>query len=73
MNNEELFQKLMPEMGTKLSARVVKQDENIKSIQMSQMSLNKQVVQVANSLNLLPKVGCLVYWAQPKVNACGKY
>ena len=54
MTNEELFQKLMNEMGTKLSARIDKQDENIRNIHMSQMSLEKQVVQVANSLNLVP-------------------
>ncbi|XP_015084303.1 uncharacterized protein LOC107027736 [Solanum pennellii] len=52
MTNEELFQKLMSEMGNKLNARIDKQDENIRNIQMSQMSLEKQVAQVANSLNL---------------------
>ena len=43
MTNKELFQKFMSEIGTKLSARIDKQDENIKSIQMYQMSLEKQV------------------------------
>ncbi|XP_049397317.1 uncharacterized protein LOC125861470 [Solanum stenotomum] len=52
MTNEELLQKLMTEIGTKLNARVDKQDENIRNIKMSQMSLEKQVAQVANSLNL---------------------
>ncbi|TMX01196.1 hypothetical protein EJD97_024959 [Solanum chilense] len=43
-------------MGTKLSARIDKQDENIRNIHMSQMSLEKQVAQVVNSLNLRPKI-----------------
>ncbi|KAK4731458.1 hypothetical protein R3W88_024446 [Solanum pinnatisectum] len=57
MTNEELFQKLMTEIWTKINARIDKQDENIKNIQMSQMSLEKQVAQVANSLNLHPQGG----------------
>ena len=57
MTNEELLQKLMTEIGTKLNARIDKQDENIRNIQMSQMSLEKQVAQVANSLNLHPQGG----------------
>ncbi|XP_015159080.1 uncharacterized protein [Solanum tuberosum] len=57
MTNEELFQKLMTEIGTKVSARIDKQDENIRNIQMSQMSLEKQVAQVANYLNLHPQGG----------------
>ncbi|KAH0773520.1 hypothetical protein KY290_010657 [Solanum tuberosum] len=57
MTNEELLQKLMLEIGTKLNARVDKQDENIRNIQMSPMSLEKQVAQVANSLNLHPQGG----------------
>ncbi|XP_049347870.1 uncharacterized protein LOC125812419 [Solanum verrucosum] len=57
MTNEELLQKLMTEIGTKLNARIDKQDENIRNIQMSQMSLEKQVAQVANSLNLRPQGG----------------
>ncbi|KAK4721325.1 hypothetical protein R3W88_011558 [Solanum pinnatisectum] len=55
MTNEELLQKLMTEIGTKLNARIDKHDENIRNNQMSQMSLEKQVAQVANSLNLLPQ------------------
>ncbi|KAK4718050.1 hypothetical protein R3W88_016388 [Solanum pinnatisectum] len=57
MTNEELLQKLMAELGTKINARIDKQDENIRNIQMSQMSLEKQVAQVANSLNLRPQGG----------------
>ena len=57
MTNEKLFRKLMSKMGTKLSARIDKQDENIINIQMSQMSLEKQVAQVAISLNLHPQGG----------------
>ncbi|XP_015168673.1 uncharacterized protein [Solanum tuberosum] len=57
MTNEELLQKLMTEIETKLNARIDKQDENIRNIQMSQMSLEKQVAQVANSLNLRPLGG----------------
>ncbi|KAK4725061.1 hypothetical protein R3W88_027840 [Solanum pinnatisectum] len=57
MTNEELLQKLMTEIGTKLNTRIDKQDENIRNIQMSQMSLEKQVAQVANSLNLRPQGG----------------
>ncbi|KAK4721422.1 hypothetical protein R3W88_011655 [Solanum pinnatisectum] len=57
MTNEELLQKLMIEIGTKLNARIDKHDENIRNNQMSQMSLEKQVAQVANSLNLLPQGG----------------
>ncbi|XP_049362546.1 uncharacterized protein LOC125827251 [Solanum verrucosum] len=57
MTNEELLQKLMTEMGTKLNARIDKQDETIRNIQMSQMSLEEQVAQVANSLNLRPQGG----------------
>ncbi|XP_015163505.1 uncharacterized protein [Solanum tuberosum] len=57
ITNEELLQKLMTEIGTKLNSRLDKQDENIRNIQMSQMSLEKQVVQVANSLNLRPLGG----------------
>ncbi|KAK4726370.1 hypothetical protein R3W88_031287 [Solanum pinnatisectum] len=55
MTNEELLQKLMTEIGTKINARIDKQDENIRNIQMSQMILEKQVVQLANSLNLRPQ------------------
>ncbi|KAK4733896.1 hypothetical protein R3W88_008157 [Solanum pinnatisectum] len=47
----------MTEIGTKLNARIDKKDENIRNIQMSQMSLEKQVAQVANSLNLRPQDG----------------
>uniref|UniRef100_M1DUZ0 Integrase core domain containing protein n=1 Tax=Solanum tuberosum TaxID=4113 RepID=M1DUZ0_SOLTU len=63
MTNEELFQKLMEEIGknsaenAKINARIGKQDENMRNIQMSQMSLEKQVVQVANLLNLRPQGG----------------
>ncbi|XP_015167682.1 uncharacterized protein [Solanum tuberosum] len=57
MTNEELLQKLMTEIGTKLNARIDKQDENIRNIQISQMSLEKPVAQVANSLNLRPQGG----------------
>ncbi|XP_015165283.1 uncharacterized protein [Solanum tuberosum] len=57
MTNEELLKNLMTEIGTKLNARVDKPDENIRNIQMSQMSLKKQVAQVANSLNLRPQGG----------------
>ncbi|KAK4724157.1 hypothetical protein R3W88_026936 [Solanum pinnatisectum] len=57
MTNEELLQKLMVELGTKINARIDKQDENIRNIQMSQMSLEKQVAPVANSLNLHPQGG----------------
>ncbi|KAH0717891.1 hypothetical protein KY285_013922 [Solanum tuberosum] len=57
MTNDELLQKLMADIGTKLNARIDKHDENIKKIQMSQMSLEKQVAQVANSLNLRPQGG----------------
>ncbi|XP_049394672.1 uncharacterized protein LOC125858958 [Solanum stenotomum] len=57
MTNEELLQKLTTEIGTKLNARIDKQDENIRNIHMPQMSLEKQVVQVANSLNLRPQGG----------------
>lgn len=57
MTNKELLQKLMIEIGTKLNARIDRQDENIRNIQMSQMSLEKQVAQVANSLNLRPQGG----------------
>lgn len=52
MTNKELFQKLMSEMGNKLSARIDKQDESIRNIQMYPLSFEKQVAQVANSLNL---------------------
>ncbi|XP_049344024.1 uncharacterized protein LOC125808353 [Solanum verrucosum] len=47
----------MTEIGTKLNARIDNQDENIRNIRMSQMSLEKQVAQVANSLNLRPQGG----------------
>ncbi|KAK4737347.1 hypothetical protein R3W88_001044 [Solanum pinnatisectum] len=57
MTNEELLQKLMTEIGTKINARIDKQDENIRNIQMSQMSLAKQIAQVANSLSLRPHDG----------------
>ncbi|KAH0742017.1 hypothetical protein KY290_035060 [Solanum tuberosum] len=63
MTNEELFQKLMEEIGknsaenAKINARIGKQDENMRNIQMSQMSLEKQVAQVANLLNLRPQGG----------------
>ncbi|XP_049405223.1 uncharacterized protein LOC125868668 [Solanum stenotomum] len=57
MTNKELLQKLMAKIGRKINARIDKQDENIKNLQMSQMSLVKQVVQVANSLNLRPEGG----------------
>ncbi|XP_049358690.1 uncharacterized protein LOC125823346 [Solanum verrucosum] len=57
MTNEELLQKIMAEIGTKINARIDKQDENIINIQMSQMSLEKQVAQVANSLNIRPQGG----------------
>ncbi|KAK4706621.1 hypothetical protein R3W88_033812 [Solanum pinnatisectum] len=59
MTNKELLQKLMTKIGTKLNTRIDKQDENIRNIQMSQMSLEKQVAQVANSLNLHPQGGLL--------------
>ena len=52
VTNEELIHKLMTEMGTKLSYIIAKQNENIINIQISQMSLEKQVAQVANSLNM---------------------
>ncbi|KAK4716340.1 hypothetical protein R3W88_014678 [Solanum pinnatisectum] len=55
--NPKLLQKLMTKIGTKLNAIIDKQDENIRNIQMSQMSLEKQVAQVANSLNLHPQGG----------------
>ena len=51
------YYKSSSEMGTKLSSRVDKQDDNIKNIHMSQMSLEKQVTQVSNSLNLHPQGG----------------
>ncbi|KAK4716344.1 hypothetical protein R3W88_014682 [Solanum pinnatisectum] len=57
MTHEELLQNLITEIGTKTNARIDKQDENIRNIQMSQMSLEKQVLQVANSLNLRPQGG----------------
>ncbi|KAK4709062.1 hypothetical protein R3W88_029987 [Solanum pinnatisectum] len=57
MTNKELLQKLMTEIGTKINTRIDKQDENIKNIQMSQMSLEKQVAQEANPLNLRPQGG----------------
>ncbi|KAK4731924.1 hypothetical protein R3W88_024912 [Solanum pinnatisectum] len=57
MTNEEQLKKLMTEIGTKSNARIDKQDENIRNIHMSQMSLEKQVAQVANSLNLCPQDG----------------
>ncbi|KAH0759853.1 hypothetical protein KY290_023346 [Solanum tuberosum] len=44
-------------IGTKINARIDKKDKNIKNIQMSQMNLEKQDVQVANSLNLRPQGG----------------
>ncbi|XP_049348575.1 uncharacterized protein LOC125813105 [Solanum verrucosum] len=47
----------MTEIWTKLNARIDKQDENIRNFQMSQMSLEKQVAQVENSLNLRPQGG----------------
>ena len=47
----------MFELRTKLNARLDKQDENIRNIHMSQLSLEKQVAQVANSLNLRPQGG----------------
>ena len=72
MTNKELFQKFMPKMGTKLSARIDKQDENIINIQMSQMSLEKKIAQVANSLNFFPQVRCLVILSQTQSN-CMRY
>lgn len=55
MTNEDLLQKLMTEFGTKKNAKIDKHDENIRNIQISQMSLEKQVEEVANSLNLRPQ------------------
>lgn len=62
------YYKSSSEMGTKLSSRVDKQDDNIKNIHMSQMSLEKQVTQVDNSLNLFRKVGCLMILSQTQSN-----
>jgi len=53
----ELLKKLMAKIGTKINARIDKKDENIRNIQMTQISLEKQVVEVANSLNLRPQGG----------------
>ena len=47
----------MAEIWTKLNARIVEKEENTKKVQMSQMNLEKQVAQVANSLNLSPQGG----------------
>ncbi|KAK4731744.1 hypothetical protein R3W88_024732 [Solanum pinnatisectum] len=43
LTNEELLQKIMTEIRTKINAKIDKQDKNIRNIQMSQMSLEKQV------------------------------
>ncbi|XP_049381305.1 uncharacterized protein LOC125845836 [Solanum stenotomum] len=47
----------MAEIGTKINARIDRKDENIRNIQISRMSLEKQVAQVGNSLNLRPQGG----------------
>lgn len=47
----------MIEIGMKIKGMIYKEVENIRNIQMSQMSLEKQVAQVANSLNLDPQGG----------------
>lgn len=57
MANEELFQNLISDKETMLSARIDMQYDNIRNIQMSHMSLEKQVVKVANYLNFNPQGG----------------
>ena len=57
MTDEKLFQKIMSKMDTKLNATIDKQDENIRNIHISELSLEKQVVQVENSLNLRSQGG----------------
>lgn len=67
MTNERLLQKPMVEIGTKNNVRIDKQDENIRNIQVSQMSLEKQNAQVANSLNLHPQ-GSFSDDTEPNIN-----
>lgn len=47
----------MDELGIKMNSQIDKQDENIRNIKMSQMTLEKQVSQVSNSLKLCPQGG----------------
>ncbi|XP_049368380.1 uncharacterized protein LOC125833274 [Solanum verrucosum] len=43
--------------NAKINARVDRQDETLRNIQMPQLNLDKQVAKVANSLNLHPQGG----------------
>lgn len=65
MPNEEILQKLIEKIGTKINAKVYKKYENIRNILMSQMSMEKQITHVANSQNLRPK-GSLPTDIEPK-------
>lgn len=57
----------MTQKGTKLIARIYKTVQEIRNIQMSKMSLQKNVLQVQNSLNGRPQGG-LTGDTEPKLD-----